>query len=108
MITKNQIDASKFGLDDTSWSRSFRMYSLAFNIWPVDNRTTREKLERPLMLDISWTQVELPEFFTTMGDAVHLVPSSARFLRKGKVKGCSLLFLFLFLILNPPPHPPGC
>jgi hypothetical protein len=91
----------KFGVVSDSWARSIRMISLVFNAWNADTRPSKERLLRPKVLDIGWSEVEVPDLNVKEGKSVHIMLAQHRtFGLKGKKKlvcdhffsaGCSFI-----------------
>jgi hypothetical protein len=71
------------------------MISLVFNAWNADTRPSKERLLRPKVLDIGWSEVEVPDLNVKEGKSVHITLAEHRtFGLKGKKKSVWDHFFF--------------
>lgn len=64
----------KFGLPYPPWTNSIRFVSLTLNTWSSDQRSLKERLKDPKVLDIGWTEITGVGSFgkRDLGTSVHI------------------------------------
>jgi hypothetical protein len=73
-MLRNEIDSPKFGLPYPVWTNSIRFVSLTLNTWSLDQRTLKERLSDPKVLDIGWTETagQSSAWKRDLGASVHV------------------------------------
>ena len=92
-ILKDDIDLHSIGLLEPPWRKSIPIYSLIFNTWSKDTRPLQERLHKPLVMDIGWTELDVSTLRpkTEVGSSSHFIPANNRRLGQGMAKAVSQL-----------------
>ncbi|KAF8906976.1 hypothetical protein CPB84DRAFT_1769105 [Gymnopilus junonius] len=83
-VLNNTIQPHKYSLDDLPWTRGLRVCSFVFNTKGLDHRTTEQKLNNPIVLDVGFCEAQLPSFEPIYSTARHVVNHRNRTLTAGK------------------------
>ncbi|KAJ7282970.1 hypothetical protein C8J57DRAFT_1499922 [Mycena rebaudengoi] len=59
-ILQNDLNKDKFGLQDTSWASSMRVFSFCCTFWNRDDRSREAKKASPLILDVGLCEAHIP------------------------------------------------
>ncbi|KIJ67190.1 hypothetical protein HYDPIDRAFT_84951 [Hydnomerulius pinastri MD-312] len=62
LLTKSTLPG-KIGLSEPSWLGAVRVVSIVFGEWTVDNRRRDERLDKPRLVEVGWTDTSFPDFF---------------------------------------------
>ncbi|KAF8063358.1 hypothetical protein FPV67DRAFT_239018 [Lyophyllum atratum] len=85
-ILHNPINPEMYSLDDTSWTRSFRVYSFVFTPRSDDIRVSAERRMNPTALDCGISEATIPELQLKAGSSIHLYSTNNRFMNAGSKK----------------------
>ncbi|EGN97442.1 hypothetical protein SERLA73DRAFT_75125 [Serpula lacrymans var. lacrymans S7.3] len=89
-ILKGKLEIHKFGLKETPWATAIRVVSFAFTPWTRDTRPYPIRLKKPQLLDVGWTELDLPIYLSTgrVNDTAHIRVKENRILgNPGSSKG---------------------
>jgi hypothetical protein len=99
-IVKNNLDVEKYSVKDASWTHSFRICSLTFNTWFIDQRNRQEKQQNPTLMDIGFTEVSIPDLCAKPGSSIHFLLHENKYLGQHSVN-LPVSFSFLsFIVLH--------
>ncbi|KAF9534504.1 hypothetical protein CPB83DRAFT_339478 [Crepidotus variabilis] len=83
-ILNNTMDAAKYGIEDTSWTRKIRICSFMFNVKSPDGRPTTEREANPDVLDFGFCESHLPDLSPNTATAMHVVNKKNLMLNRRK------------------------
>ncbi|EDR04042.1 uncharacterized protein LACBIDRAFT_295134, partial [Laccaria bicolor S238N-H82] len=85
-VLHQSIDLQKYGMRDSSWTRSIRVCSFVFNTQHIlfDGRSTQDRLRYPRVLDIAFAEAKIPSLELDPSTATYIIKAENRTLNKSK------------------------
>ncbi|KAJ7125266.1 hypothetical protein C8R44DRAFT_782751 [Mycena epipterygia] len=80
-VLQGPVDKPKFGLGDTSWSSSMRVFSFCYNLWLLDARSPQDRQRLPKVLDVGWCEAPTPTLGGEMKMSRHIIVENNKLLK---------------------------
>ncbi|PFH49636.1 hypothetical protein AMATHDRAFT_194582 [Amanita thiersii Skay4041] len=82
-VLRGTLNTKLYGLPEPTWTRSLKVLSLVFNTWARDTRPSKERLEMPMLLDVGWAEMEVPDFVVKPRSMEHYFVEKNRYMSQG-------------------------